>query len=302
MNSFDSSAHSHALAAALQEPPTGALGAAAAENVFGLDDLNVARQIQHSLLPKEFPSLKGFRVAGFCLSALEVGGDFYDVVPLTQDRALLVVADVMGKGVPAALFAASLRTLIRSLVEWTHEPGELLSRVNRLMHAELSQVDMFITAQIALLNAHDRTLRVAGAGHCPLLLASAGNTKPRRVHSQGMPLGIVQDLVFPGEMLSLDTIACALMYTDGIPETCGSHGQFFGHQRLENWLGTAASQAPLSALELRQSFLAELNQFQGGEPRRDDQTLLVLIQEPAAVAGLPAGDALVGRDPIESFN
>ena len=188
-------------------------------------------------------------VAAFSQPAEIVGGDYFDFFRFRDHTFGVAIADVMGKGVPAALFAASLRTLVRSMVEWTHDPGELLSRVNRLMYPELSQVDMFITAQIALLDAHERTLRVAGAGHCPLLLTSSGNPKPRRIGSQGMPIGIVQDLVFPRETLFLDTGACVLMYTDGIPETCSSQGEFFGHDRLENWLGTAANRA-LTAQEL----------------------------------------------------
>src|SRR5213078_2814923 len=126
-------------------------------------ELDIARNIQQSLLPKTFPSLPGFGLAGFCLSARQVGGDFFDVLPLSSHSALLVVADVMGKGVPAALFAATLRTLIRAMAEWTHRPGELLARVNRLMYDELSGVDMFITAQLALADTRQGRLIVASA-------------------------------------------------------------------------------------------------------------------------------------------
>src|SRR6185503_15833404 len=125
----------------------------------------IARNIQQSLLPKAFPALSGYELAGFCRSARQVGGDFYDVLPLGEDLVLLVVADVMGKGVPAALFAATLRTLVRTTAEWTQRPSELLARINRLMFDELSSVDMFITAQLVLVDTRQKQLTVAAAGH-----------------------------------------------------------------------------------------------------------------------------------------
>src|SRR5690349_4433642 len=152
------------------------------------NELAIARAIQASLLPKEFPKLPGFGLAGYCQSARQVGGDFYDVLPLSDTRALLVVADVMGKGVPAALFAASLRVLVRSLVERKLRPHELLRRINRQMYEELSSVDMFITAQFVEIDTACRVLRVANAGHCPLL-ASDGCGPTQVIAPDGLPLG-----------------------------------------------------------------------------------------------------------------
>src|SRR5437016_5163851 len=115
-----------------------------------LNELEIARKIQESLLPKSFPTLPGFSLSGYCRTARHVGGDFYDVIALPGKSALLVMADVMGKGVPAALFAAILRTLIRTGAELAVRPLDLLARLNRQMYEELSGVDMFITVQVAL--------------------------------------------------------------------------------------------------------------------------------------------------------
>src|SRR5207244_13408913 len=108
---------------------------------------------------KTRPPLTGFGLAGYCESARQVGGDFYDVVKLSDHSLLMVIADVMGKGIPAAMFAATLRSLLRALPELTHQPSELLSRVNRLLFDELSEVDMFITAQLVYVDASQRRLR-----------------------------------------------------------------------------------------------------------------------------------------------
>ena len=124
-----------------------------------------------------------------------MGGDFYDVLKINAHSALLVIADVMGKGIPAALFAAMLRTLIRAAPELTPQPAALLERVNRLLFPELSGMDMFITAQLAYVDAKARRLVVAGAGHCPLAVATPTGVKT--FSPEGMPLGIKQDTGFP---------------------------------------------------------------------------------------------------------
>src|SRR6266568_502371 len=148
-------------------------------------DLQIAKNIQRSLLLKTLPQLPGLGLAGYCESARQVGGDFYDVVRLTDYSLLLIIADVMGKGIPAALFAATLRSLLRALPELTRQPSELLSRVNRLLFDELSEVDMFITAQLVYVDSQQRRLVTASAGHCPLLLAVPGDIPVRTLSPEG---------------------------------------------------------------------------------------------------------------------
>lgn len=237
-------------------------------------ELEIARNIQQSLLPKTFPSLPGFTIGGYCLSARQVGGDFYDVMPLADGSTLLVVADVMGKGVPAALFAATLRTLLRTIAEWTHSPAEILARANRLMHDELSAVDMFITAQLLLVNHAQMTL--ASAGHCPLLCIDSSG-EPQALAPDGMPLGIVRDCEFTELVIPLESVGCALLYTDGLTEARNAEGSLFGHQRLLDWLkkGMLYRHSPT---ELTRSFLEEMRLFQSPDSLKDDQTFLVLTR------------------------
>ncbi|HTL56995.1 MAG TPA: PP2C family protein-serine/threonine phosphatase [Candidatus Limnocylindrales bacterium] len=242
------------------------------------NELAVARAIQLSLLPKAFPKLPGFGLAGFCQSARQVGGDFYDALPLSDTRALLVIADVMGKGVPAALFAASLRVLVRSFLERKLPPHELLRRINRQMYEELSSVDMFITAQFVEIDTARRLLRVANAGHCPLLLCN-GLGPTREIAPHGLPLGINMRAEFVEQTVALEPGDCALLYTDGLTEACNAFGLPFGQERLSTWLGQNAG-GSRSASQLREDFLTAFKTFQGDTPPRDDLTLLLAAEEP----------------------
>jgi len=240
-------------------------------------ELEIARRIQQSLLPGTFPSLPGFAISGFCESAHQVGGDFFDVLMPAQDKALLVVADVMGKGIPAALFAATLHTLIRAVAEWSHQPASLLKRVNRLIFDDLSRVDMFITASVALVDMRQDKILVANAGHCPLLIKTArGAIVP--VSAEGVPLGIVPDAIFEQQAFPLDACQCALLYTDGLTEGCNAKGEFFGQARLINWLSQAdPEQQPVPGL--RDELQFALCSFQAQAPLRDDQTFLLLARQ-----------------------
>jgi serine phosphatase RsbU (regulator of sigma subunit)/anti-sigma regulatory factor (Ser/Thr protein kinase) len=252
-------------------------------------ELEIARNIQQSLLPKTFPVLPGFGLSGFCLSARQVGGDFYDVLSLSDEQALLIVADVMGKGVPAALFAATLHTLVHTTAEWTHSPSELLARMNRLLFTELSGVDMFITAQLVLADLNRRRLVVANAGHCPMFVAGPnGNLKT--VSPDGLPLGILPDVTYEQQVLSLDECSRALLYTDGLTEARNSHGELFGQERLCTWLRQSVSKHKTAA-ELSENFLTEIRSFQSQAGLSDDQTFLILVDETNARKKLPETDA-----------
>jgi serine phosphatase RsbU (regulator of sigma subunit)/anti-sigma regulatory factor (Ser/Thr protein kinase) len=245
-------------------------------------ELEIARNIQRSLLPKTFPALPGYGLSGFCLSARQVGGDFYDVLSVSDEQALLIVADVMGKGVPAALFAATLHTLFHTNAEWARTPSEVLARMNRLLFEELSGVDMFITAQLVLADFSQRHLVVANAGHCPLFVAGpAGNLKT--ISPDGLPLGILPDVTYTQEILPLDDCNCALMYTDGLTEARNSHGELFGQERLGTWLRQSINKHKTAA-ELSENFLSELKRFQGQAGLSDDQTFLILADESKARA------------------
>ena len=240
-------------------------------------DLQIAKNIQRSLLLKTLPQLPGFGLAGYCESARQVGGDFYDVIKLSDNSLLLIIADVMGKGIPAAMFAAILRSLLRALPELTSQPSALLSRVNRLLFDELSDVDMFITAQLVYVDVRERRLITASAGHCPLLLAVANDATVKTLSPEGMPLGILPDTTFTDESAVLSKNCRVLLYTDGLTEARNRQGDLFGQERLIEWL----RQSPLSrrtAEELKENLVAELTKFQANTSLKDDQTFLIMAE------------------------
>jgi serine phosphatase RsbU (regulator of sigma subunit) len=239
--------------------------------------LEIAKTIQRSLLPKSIPRLLDYRLAGFCESAHQVGGDFYDVIKINDDALLLIIADVMGKGIPAAMFAAILRSLLRAVPEWMNQPAALLGRVNRLLFEELSGVDMFITAQLVYVDSRSRKMTAASAGHCPVLLAINEEGEVKTVSPEGLPLGILPDTTFSNHTEVLPKSCRVLLYTDGLTEARNSEGEFFGQERLIRWF-KRASQSSKSADELKDDLASELVNFQSSAALSDDQTFLIMAE------------------------
>jgi serine phosphatase RsbU (regulator of sigma subunit)/anti-sigma regulatory factor (Ser/Thr protein kinase) len=240
-------------------------------------DLEIAKDIQRSLLLKTLPQLPGFSLAGNCESARQVGGDFYDVIQLSDASLLLVIADVMGKGIPAAMFAAIMRSLVRALPDLARQPSDLLSRLNLLLFDELSEVDMFITAQLAFVDAAERRLVAASAGHCPMLMTVGDGTQVKAISPEGMPLGILPDASFGDEIAHLEGDCRLLLYTDGLTEARDTQGELFGQERLIEWLKQNRSGRP-TADELKEQLVTELGRFQGNMALNDDQTFLILTR------------------------
>jgi serine phosphatase RsbU (regulator of sigma subunit) len=163
------------------------------------------------------------------------------------------------------------------MAEWTHEPAELLSRINRFMYQELSAVDMFITVQLALADAEEDRLVVASAGHCPLLLTTTGGDIAA-LSPDGMPLGILPDAGFEETSMPLSQCLCGLLYTDGLTDARNAMGELYGQERLLAWMRDNGRQGQ-SAVQLSYAFLRDLKSFESQAGSRDDQTFLVLARE-----------------------
>jgi serine phosphatase RsbU (regulator of sigma subunit) len=236
-------------------------------------ELEIASGIQRSLLPTHLPEPAGYRFAGHSRSANEVGGDFYDVIELPGDGILLAIADVMGKGVPAAMFASILRSQIRARPDLAAQPGGFLRWLNAALFRDLDRVDMFVTAQLAFLNLASAELCVASAGHCPLLLASVDSVQ--HIHPDGLPLGITPDSVYPEQRVSLQAGIRALLYTDGLVELRNPENQALGLPALQSRLQETA-RADLPAPDTRAALVAFAREFQRQANARDDLTFLVI--------------------------
>ena len=239
-------------------------------------ELAIAKNIQRTLLPKRLPRLDGFGLSGHCESARQVGGDFYDVIEITNNSVLLVIADVMGKGVPAAMFAAIVRSLVRAAPEIVTQPAALLNRVNRLIFQELSEVDMFVTAQLAYVDTMRRELITASAGHCPLLIYSPDQPGVKSISADGMPLGIIPDCEFIEVLEPLPKASRILLYTDGMTDTQDAEGTFFGQTRLFQALSKPNLR---TAEEICNHLASEITKFRGTANLYDDQTFLLIAEE-----------------------
>ena len=274
-------------------------------------ELEIAHRIQRALLPRSLPQLSGFRLAGNWESARQVGGDFYDAFPLDDHSMLLVVADVMGKGVPAAIFATITRSLLRAMAVRSHHPAKLLKRLNELLYAELSSVGMFITAQLVFVDLKRRQIVAASAGHCPVMLLSGDVVRTLGV--TGTPLGILPNATYRQQTASFGQPGGLLIYTDGVTEAVNPAGEMFGAERLAEWL-RARLPLPGTAETMRDELAAELIRFRGATALRDDQAFLLLAEEArpwhanGQVAATPCQDtpaaegdlAEIGADPTSS--
>ena len=240
-------------------------------------ELEIASSLQRSLLPERLPQMPGMEVAGYYQSARLVGGDFYDAIATNGHGMLLVMADVMGKGVPAAMVATIFRSHLHARLDLVERPSEFLTWLNHSLFPDLDRMEMFITAQLVFVDAAARRIRVAGAGHCPLLMATAGGT-PVEVGNTGFPLGIMRDAVFSEEVSDLGPATRLLLFTDGVTDTANSSREHLGLDGLKQRWQLIADRRQ-GAAQAVQELASMLQTFQGKEPATDDQTFLVLASD-----------------------
>lgn len=238
-------------------------------------ELEIASEIQRSLLPAQLPSCPPFALAAACENALQVGGDFYDVIFANDGAALLVIADVMGKGVPAALFAAVLRSTVRSMPQLFSRPGDLLGAANRILFPDLSRVDMFATAKLVYLDARRGMMISASAGHCPLIVARPGKAVEILAGEAGFPLGVEPAVVYSQTVTMLPAGAAALLYTDGVTEARNGAAEMFGEKKLAEFFEASAKQAD-SAEGIKQILRGRLAAWRGPGHLLDDQTFIFI--------------------------
>ncbi len=254
-------------------------------------ELRIARSIQMSLLPQNSFTLPGVAIAGHCEPAREVGGDYYDLLPLDDHRLGLLIADVAGKGTSAALYMAELKGIVLSLSQFHSSPRRLLIDADRILARHLD-ARSFITVTYAVIDLHAHTLTYARAGHCPLIYVPGPYAASRTAEvlaPDGMVLGLQLD---QGEMfsrlleeaqLSLGYGDLVLLYTDGLTEAMNAQGECFGDARLAQFV---QQHADLPSDELRERILREVRAFSGSDAQQDDMTLVLVRMEGVGTAHL----------------
>ncbi len=236
------------------------------------NELDTARRIQTSILPAHLPEVDGARLAAAYRPMTAVAGDFYDFCTEDRHRVGILVADVTGHGVPAALIASMIKIAMRSVAGLAHDPGAVLHELNRVLSGVLH--GQYVTAAYLWIDTQTRRARYSAAGHPPLLHWSRARGEFLPIQSNGLLFGVVPDTAYPVHDLSLGPGDRLLLYTDGLVEPENAGGEPFGNKRLEEVVREHQS---CSAADLSTRLLGELHNWQSKpESQQDDITLVVI--------------------------
>jgi sigma-B regulation protein RsbU (phosphoserine phosphatase) len=242
------------------------------------EELRVARTIQMSLLPKDRVTVPGLSIAALCLPANEVGGDYYDFIPLSDGRLALLIADVSGKGTSAALYMAELKGLSLSLSRVYDSPRRLLIEANKILAANLDSRS-FITMVYAVIDVKQKKMTYARAGHNPILQLSTNGGRPRAqvLAPEGMGLALDRgsqfERILEEQSIPLVQGDLFLFFTDGVTEAMNNRSELFGDDRLR---GIMEENSDLSMEELREKMVDEVFNFAGGAVQHDDMTMVLV--------------------------
>ena len=233
-------------------------------------ELSAARVIQQQLLPKELPSLPGWRLASYYQPARAVGGDFYDFLELPDGQVALVAGDVTDKGIPAALVMTTTHSIFRGDAPGLVSPGAVLEQANNRLYPDIP-AHMFVTCLYAVLDPHSGRLRYANAGHnLPYVATADGVTELR---ARGMPLGAMPDMTYEENETYLAPGESILLHSDGLVEAHNPAGEMFGFPRLQEIVESSSGSE-----HLIDECLTELKEFVGSDWEQEDDITLVTLQ------------------------
>jgi sigma-B regulation protein RsbU (phosphoserine phosphatase) len=230
-----------------------------------LNELNEARSVQRSLFPDWTPDIPGFEITGLCIPCREVGGDWFDYIPLGDGKFALVLADVSGKGTGAALLMTSTRSILKMFAEREQSPGEVLSQVNRLLVEDFPK-PKFVTMIYAIIDPAKKSVVFANAGHLPPLFADSKGLQFLNVDF-GLPLGI-QEGAYAEHTVDMQADSRLLLYSDGISEAMNSSSEEYGEHRIQEHMTNPAASS--------KSLLNSVRTFLNGSPTSDDMTVVLI--------------------------
>ncbi len=239
------------------------------------NELSIASTIQQSILPREFPVRPDYAVFGSMEPARNVGGDFFDVITLENGRIGLAIADVSDKGVPAALFMMSSRTLLKGSAISHENPGRVLTEVNHLLQ-EHNEAAMFVTVFYAVFDPHNGHLTYANGGHNAPLVVHADGTSSLLPLTGGIALGVLPEVELDCHSVTLAPGDSVVLYTDGVTEAINGRQEEFGLERLQALCALKAGQGPQ---EVIRAILQDITEFVGDAPQFDDITCMTLYYQ-----------------------
>jgi serine phosphatase RsbU (regulator of sigma subunit) len=237
-------------------------------------DLDLARRIQQSLLPKCIPDMRGLDICGQMIPAMQVGGDYFDLIPISDTKIYVVVGDVSGKGLSASLYMTKLQTMMQLACVDNRSPRDILIDINRKLYTSMEK-DWFITITLALFDMEKNSVKVCRAGHAPLLAALNGTVEIYRTQGIGVGLekGIIFEKTLVEEEISLAPGKIFAFYSDGITEAIDEKEEFFGEENLIELLKNKIS---FRSTALVDTIWDSLKQFRGRAEQNDDMTVVLV--------------------------
>jgi sigma-B regulation protein RsbU (phosphoserine phosphatase) len=235
-------------------------------------ELQMARSLQASFIPRATPALEGWDIAARWHPAREVSGDYYDFPPGDRDKLHVIIADVSDKGMAAALFMSLTRATVRASIEGALAPAAAVASANRLLSADAAR-GMFVSLFYLTLEPASGQVAYVNAGHNPPLLYRAGAAAPETLPRTGMVLGIDDAMEYGQQSLQLAPDDLLLLYTDGVTDALDPAGELFGETRLEQFV---AARRDLPSEQILHELMAAIQAFSGGGPPFDDITLVLL--------------------------
>jgi phosphoserine phosphatase RsbU/P len=236
-------------------------------------ELELSQKVQKALLPHSVPDLPGWEVAAFSRPASIVGGDYFDFARFGNGHHALIIADVMGKGMPASMLMASLQASLRILTPEADSPSDVLSRINTIFCHNIN-LTKFVTLVIAELDPSTGTLRYANAGHNPpFILRNNPHASPEPLLPTGAAIGLMEGATFETKTAQLGVGDTIVMYTDGITEAGAHQERMFGEDRLTEYLTMNRDTA---AQTLIKGLLATVEAHTHNAPPADDTTVIVV--------------------------
>jgi serine phosphatase RsbU (regulator of sigma subunit) len=246
-------------------------------------ELALAGRVQASLLPSAPPAVSGWQIASTWRPARETSGDFYDFIPLSGGRLGLVIADVVDKGMGAALLMTLTRTLIRTYaLSYPRNPELLLQETNRRILEDIT-TGQFVTLFYGVLDPNSGELIFSNAGHPPPYQFQPGFA-PKEISGNGIPVGVAEGSTWEAGSIFLEPESLLLLYTDGLFESRNSEGEFYGTDRIQE---VVQAQLGNPARAVQDALMANIFAFTGPEPQMDDMALMVVIREEPVVEERP---------------
>lgn len=244
-------------------------------------ELEIAKSIQINLLPRFSPSVPNFEFGGICIPALEVGGDYYDFVQMNDGRIGVTIADVSGKGLPAAIYMTLTKGALQAYGEEEPSPRKVLNRINSIVYRSVAR-GVFISMIYSVIDTKTKKVRFARAGHNPLVYFSTENNDAKLLSPSGLALGLDNGDKFDSNLeemeIGLKPGDSLVFYTDGFTEAMDQKSNEFGESRLVQLIESTRN---LPVKEMLAKIESEVRKFAGGAPQHDDMTMVVIKIKPA---------------------